>query len=130
VPIQQPFQRRFVRCRQQLQRRITMSRYAWVIVQDCNDPYGESEFPPRARGTRVGVSGPASATPGEMLHALRHGAFFRLVDADGHVSYIGRCWAAAGPDSEEMFGPLDDYGRADAAATEIQYRIDGDWQPL
>jgi hypothetical protein len=30
----------------------------------------------------------------------------------------------------DRFGPLDDYGRADVGATEIQYRVHGDWRAL
>lgn len=69
--------------------------------------------------TRVGLSGPSQATEEEILRALRTGAFFRLRDDDANTYYISRCWCADGPGGPEMFGPLDDWGRADVGATEI-----------
>jgi hypothetical protein len=102
--------------------------YAWVITQDLNNPYGEDsslDLP-----TRVGLSGPSAATAEDILRALDHGEFFRLVDDDGNPYYIGRCWCADGPGSPEMFVPLDDWGRADVGATEVQYRSGGGWKSL
>jgi len=116
-----------------------MSRYAWVITQDLNNPYGEHAALPEYQSaravvagpsTRVGVSGPSAATDEEILLALNTGAFFRLLDDDGNPYYIGRCWSEAGPGSAQMFGPLDDYGRADVGATSIKYRQGGGWETL
>jgi len=102
--------------------------YAWVITQDLDNPFGEDSDP--GLPSRVGLSGPSAATDEQILRALNTGAFFRLRDDDGHAYYIGRCWAADGPGSEQMFGPLDDFGRADVGATDIQYRVDGAWETL
>ena len=107
---------------------VLMSGYAWVIPPDYGDPYDDphgSRLP-----CRVGVSGPSSATDDDILRALSQGAFFRLLDDDGHPYDIGRCWSADGPTSADMFGPLDDYGRADVGATDIQYRHGGRWRSL
>jgi hypothetical protein len=104
------------------------ARYAWVIAQDLDNPYDENHDRLQSP-TRVGLSGPSQATEEEILRVLRTGAFFRLRD-DGNVYYIGRCWCADGPGAQEMFGPLDDWGRADVGATEIQYRAGGRWEAL
>ena len=73
-----------------------MSRYAWVITHDLDNPYDED---PHQLGlpTRVGVSGPSSATDADIVRALTQGAFFRLLDGDANPYYIGRCWSADGP---------------------------------
>jgi hypothetical protein len=103
--------------------------YTWVITQDLDNPYDED---PDQLGlpSRVGMSGPSTATETDILHALNTGAFFRLLEDDGNAYYVGRCWSSDRPDGREMFGPLDDYGRADVGATDIQYRQDGRWTSL
>ena len=106
------------------------ARYAWVITQDLDNPYNEDPDG-LALPTRVGLSGPSQATEEQVLRALRTGAFFRLRDDDANTYYIGHCWYADGPDGPggpELFGPLEDWGRADASATEIQYRVGGRWE--
>ena len=114
-----------------------MARYAWVITQDLSNPFGEFDVmgdrptdPEKLFPERVGVSGPSTATDEEILRALTEGDFFRILDDDGHPYYIGRCWCEDGTDSEDGFGPLDDWGRADVGATDIQYRKDGKWETL
>ena len=103
--------------------------YAWVITQDLDNPYDED---PQHSGlpSRVGVAGPSTATDEDILRALNTGASFRLLDDDRNPYYIGRCWSTDGPDSQDMFAPLDDYGRADVGATTIQYRQHGRWRSL
>jgi hypothetical protein len=103
--------------------------YAWVITQDLHNPYDED---PDQLGlpSRVGVAGPSTADDEDILRALNNGAFFRLLDDDANPYYIGRCWSSDGPDSNDMFGPLDDYGRADVGATDIQYRDNRAWKSL
>ncbi len=82
--------------------------YAWVITQGLDNPYDDPYL--SALPSRVGVSGPSSATAEDIARALNTGAFFRLLDDDRHPYYIGRCWSTEGPDSQDMFGPLPDYG--------------------
>ena len=106
-----------------------MSGYAWVIIHDLGNPYNDDPHLSGLR-SRVGVSGPSSATDDDILRALSQGEFFRLLDADGNAYYVGRCWSCAGSTRADMFGPLDDYGRADVGATTIQYRHDGRWRSL
>jgi len=105
-----------------------VASYAWVITQDLDNPYDEDPHGLQLP-TRVGLSGPSAATEADILRALNTGQFFRLLD-DGNAYYIGRCWCSHGPGAQEMFGPLDDWGRADVGATDIQYRAGGRWQTL
>ena len=106
-----------------------MATYAWLITQDLDNPYDEDpdglELP-----SRVGLSGPGAASESDILRALHTGQFFQLLDDDANAYYIGRCWCADGPGAPEMFGPLDDWGRADVGATDIQYRVNGRWETL
>ena len=106
-----------------------MATYAWIITQDLDNPYDED---PDGFDTpsRVGMSGPSAASEEDILRALNNGKFFQLVDDDGHPYYIGRCWWAQNAGEREMFGPLDDWGRADVGATAIQYRVNGRWESL
>lgn len=73
--------------------------------------------------------GPSTASPTDVLRALETGGFFRLLDGDGHPYYMGRCRSTNGADSQNMFAPLDDFGRGDVDAT-IQYHHNGRWTPL
>ena len=70
--------------------------YTWVITQDLDNPYDED---PDQLGlpSRVGMSGPSTATETDILHALNTGAFFRLLDDDGNAYYVGRCWSSDAP---------------------------------
>lgn len=49
---------------------------------------------------------------------------FRMLDDDNEIYYEGRCTPAT------EFEPLDDFGRANAGCTSIQYREDGMWVDL
>jgi hypothetical protein len=91
-----------------------MSTYAWIITADLiNEDLGPQY-------NRVGVTGPRDATD-EQLAQLQagEGHVFRMLDSDGNEYYAGRFLGDR--NSEDAFGPLDDFGRPDAGATEIQY---------
>jgi len=106
-----------------------MATYAWVITEDLDNPFDEDrdgfDIP-----SRVGLSGPCAASEDQILRALNTGKYFRLLDDDGHPYYIGRCWWTEPAGEREMFAPLDDWGRADVGATDIQYRVNGRWESL
>jgi hypothetical protein len=84
--------------------------------------------PNLATNCRRGWTGPRDA-PGELCEQLKagKGRAFRMRDDDQIVYYHGRY---LGPDDEDMFGPLDDLGRPDAGAADIQYRENGKWESL
>jgi hypothetical protein len=106
-----------------------MATYAWVITQDLDNPFAEDPDGFDI-SSRVGLSGPSAASEDEILRALNTGKFFQLLDDDGHSYYIGRCWWPEAAGQREMFGPLDDWARADVGATDIQYRVNGRWESL
>lgn len=112
-------------------RTTTSVPYCWVITQDLDNPFDDS---PDAKElgipSRVGVAGPRNATPEDICEALDNGQFFRILDDDGHAYYIGRILLAAGTPDEYLFAPLDDYGRADVGAVDIQYRNNQEWETL
>jgi hypothetical protein len=89
--------------------------YAWVVTRDLLD------------GKDVSINGPRGcAFTAE--HITQNGIAFRMRDDDGVPYYQG---FYLGPDTEDMFGPLDDYGTPNSGCTEIQYRdADGNWKTL
>ena len=110
-----------------------MRAYAWLITKDhLFTPDGVLDR------DEAGTSGPRNA-PDDLLADLDagNGREFQMFDDDGELYYTGRilvrgqdetAWTGAG---EEDFGPLWDFGRPNAGATEIKYRnADGAWQPL
>ena len=52
---------------------------------------------------------------------------FRLHDDDGELYYEG---LADDPNSEDAFGPLDDFGKGSAGCTDIYYLRNGKWESL
>ncbi len=100
-----------------------MASYAWVITEDKINGLPGDSVP-----SRKGTAGPHDA-PDNLLSSAQagDGRKFRMLDDDGEVYYLG---VYAGPDDEDMFGPLWDFGAPDAGATEIQYREDGKWVTL
>jgi hypothetical protein len=98
-------------------------RYAWTITKDNVTEPGDG-LP-----SRVGWSGPSTATEAE-VELAKKGRAFRMLDDDGEDYYHGRIWTKDEPGSEDDFGPLDDLGRPDAGATEIQYYEGGKWVTL
>jgi hypothetical protein len=101
-----------------------MSSYAWVITIDHLYQPGD-ELP-----SRVGTQGPHDATDEQLARAASEGREWRVLDGDCIPYYSGKIWTDDEPGTETDFAPLDDFGRPDAGATEIQYREDGKWVTL
>ena len=93
--------------------------YCWVITEDAVAGYDGAE--PSA----VGKSGPGHAVAGDVTEALNAGRFFRLVDGKGHELAIGRLYD---PSGQNELAPLDDFGRQNLGALNIEFRAEGDWQ--
>ena len=93
--------------------------YCWVITEDAVAGYDGAE--PSA----VGKSGPGQAVAEDVAEALAAGRFFRLVDGKGRELAIGRLYD---PSGENELAPLDDFGRQNLGALNIEFRAEGDWQ--
>ncbi len=93
--------------------------YCWVITEDAVAGYDGAE--PSA----VGKSGPGDAVAGDVTEALHAGRFFRLVDGTGYELVIGRLYD---PSGENELAPLNDFGRQDLGALNIEFRAEGGWQ--
>jgi hypothetical protein len=93
--------------------------YCWVITEDTVAGYDGAE------PSSVGKSGPGQAVAGDVTEALTAGRFFRLVDGKGSELAIGRLYD---PSGENELAPLDDFGRRDLGAMNIEFRTEGDWQ--
>ena len=93
--------------------------YCWVITVDAVSGYDGAE--PSA----VGKSGPDEAVAEDVAEALTAGRFFRLVDGTGHELAIGRLYD---PSGENELAPLDDFGRQNMGALNIEFRAEGDWR--
>jgi len=93
--------------------------YCWVITEDAVAGYDGAE--PSA----VGKSGPGQAVAEDVAEALTAGRFFRLVDGKGHELAVGRLYD---PSGDNELAPLDDFGRQNLGALNIEFRAEGDWQ--
>jgi hypothetical protein len=93
--------------------------YCWVITEDAVAGYDGAE--PSA----VGKSGPDAAIAQDVAEALTAGRFFRLVDGQGQELAIGRLYD---PSGENELAPLDNFGRQDLGALNVEFRTEGDWQ--
>ncbi|HJY61985.1 MAG TPA: hypothetical protein VJ418_36855 [Streptosporangiaceae bacterium] len=93
--------------------------YCWVIIEDSVVGYDGAE--PSA----VGKSGPGQAVAADITEALTAGRFFRLVDGKGRELVIGRLYD---PSGQNELAPLDDFGRQNLGALNIEFRTEGDWQ--
>jgi hypothetical protein len=107
--------------------------YGWVIDKDhlCDPGAGSGV-------DESGVQGPRDA-PVDILEALAvgEGREFRMLDDDGELYYTGRIIVRGQGDTDRVsgsgwdFAPLDDFGRPNAGAVDIQYRdASGTWQSL
>ena len=93
--------------------------YCWVITEDAVAGYDGAE--PSA----VGKSEPGQAVAGDVTEALTAGRFFRLVDGQGCGLAIGRLYD---PSGQNELAPLDDFGRRNLGALNIEFRAEGDWR--
>ena len=93
--------------------------YCWVITEDAVAGYDGAE--PSA----VGKSGPGQAVAGDVAEALSAGRFFRLVDGKGRELAVGRLYD---PSGENELAPLEDFGRRNLGALNIEFRAEGDWR--
>jgi hypothetical protein len=93
--------------------------YCWVITEDLIARYDGAE--PSA----VGKSGPDRAVAEDVTEALTAGRFFRLVDGTGRELAVGRLYD---PSGDNELAPLDDFGRQNLGALNVEYRAEGDWQ--
>ena len=93
--------------------------YCWVITEDAVAGYDGAE--PSA----VGKSGPGQAVAADVAEALTAGRFFRLVDGKGRELAVGRLYD---PSGQSELAPLDDFGRQNLGALNIEFRTEGDWQ--
>lgn len=83
------------------------SKYSWLITWnnlDCK---------------KTQITGPSNCDEKEALklELHPHAKSFKMYDDDGEHYFTGKY---LGPDGEQMFGPLDDFGRA-YGCTEIWY---------
>ena len=93
--------------------------YCWVIIEDAVAGYDGAE--PSA----VGKSGPGQAVAQDVTEALTAGRFFRLVGGKGRELAVGRLYD---PSGKNELAPLDDFGRQNLGALNIEFRAEGDWQ--
>jgi hypothetical protein len=93
--------------------------YCWVITEDTVAGYDGAE--PSA----VGKSGPGHAVAADVAEALTAGRFFRLVDGKGRELAVGRLYD---PSGRSELAPLDDFGRQNLGALNIEFRAEGGWQ--
>ena len=93
--------------------------YCWVITEDAVAGYDG------AAPSAVGKSGPGRAIAQDVAEALNAGRFFRLVDGKGSQLAIGRLYD---PSGQNELAPLDDFGRQNLGALNIEFRAAGDWQ--
>jgi hypothetical protein len=93
--------------------------YCWVITEDAVAGYDGAE------PSSVGKSGPAEAIAQDVAEALTAGRFFRLVDGRGRELAIGRLYD---PSGENELSPLDDFGRRDLGALNVEFRAEGGWR--
>jgi len=93
--------------------------YCWVITEDAVAGYDGAE--PSA----VGKSGPGQAIAGDVAEALSAGRFFRLVDGKGSGLAIGRLYD---PSGENELAPLENFGRQNLGALNIEFRAEGNWR--
>jgi hypothetical protein len=93
--------------------------YCWVIIEDAVAGYDGAE------PSSVGKSGPGQATAEDVAEALAAGRFFRLVDGQSRELAVGRLYD---PSGENELAPLEDFGRQNLAALNIEFRAAGDWQ--
>lgn len=93
--------------------------YCWVIIEDSVAGYDG------AAPSAVGKHGPGHAVADDVTEALTAGRFFRLVDRKGRELAVGRLYD---PSGQNELVPLEDFGRQNLGAVNIEFRAEGDWQ--
>ena len=93
--------------------------YCWVIIEDAVAGYDG------ATPSAVGKSGPGHAVAGDVTEALNAGRFFRLADGKNRELAIGRLYD---PSGQNELAPLDEFGRQNLGALNIQFRAEGGWR--
>lgn len=91
------------------------NKYGWIITWIDNSLFDVKE---------LGIMGPygLTATAEEVKNQGQH---FRMYDDDGNLYYEGYCLG------DDLFAPLDDFGRPNAGCTEIHYKNEeGYWDIL
>ena len=100
------------------------SAYGWIITKDHLYTPGDT------LRDESGMTGPRNISDGMQADLIAgKGKAFRLYD-DGELYYSGRIlgdW-----ESDDGFGPLDDFGTPNAGCTEIRYYFPekGKWETL
>jgi hypothetical protein len=101
----------------------------WTITKDyIADPAARQP----SNANAVGMVGPHDATlTAEQIIAHPQGRKFRMKDGDGEVYYEGVMVLTDDDGDEAEFRPLDDFGKPNAGATDIEYqRDDGSWMMI
>jgi hypothetical protein len=93
--------------------------YCWVITEDAVAGYDG------AAPSAVGKSGPAQAVARDVTEALTAGRYFRLADGQDRELAIGRLYD---PSGHNELAPLDDFGRQELGALNIEFRAEGEWR--
>lgn len=114
------------------------SSYGWLITHDS---IADSDYEAPSNNNARGMYGPHDIGPDQhaTLERVAKAGFkhyygksvrrFQIRDDDGELYYTG---LYIGPDDEDMFGPLEDFGTPNAGATEILYfnRETGEYEAL
>lgn len=114
------------------------SNYGWLVTHDS---IADSDYEAPSNHNAKGMYGPHDIGPDHKatLLSVAKAGFknyegesvrkFKISDDDGELYYTG---LYIGPDGEEMFGPLEDFGTPNAGATEILYlnRETGEYEAL
>lgn len=92
--------------------------YGWIITKD--HLYRPSSSDKDEAGT-MGPSWISEELKAQLLAG--EGREFRMYDDDNELYYTGKILTPESPEGggDEDFGPLDDFGRPNAGATEIRY---------
>jgi hypothetical protein len=93
--------------------------YCWVITEDAVAGYDG------AAPSAVGKSGPSHAVAQDVTEALTAGRYFRLADGQDRELAIGRLYD---PSGHNELAPLDDFGRQELGALNIEFRAEGEWR--
>ena len=99
----------------------------WTIT---NDLIASLAARKPSNANAVGMVGPSNAKlTAEQIRSHPEGRRFRIKDGDGEVYYQGVMVITPEDGDDAEFRPLDDFGKPNAGATDIEYqRADGTWE--